>query len=91
MIDDPMTLMDVDDLPKRQGGGTSVSSIAIVKASNHGLKSSNSHGYSHLRISNDDMDLCNNDEIADDSYLDNSSHFKDDDSRSHSQSILIHQ
>jgi hypothetical protein len=66
-----------------------VSSTAIVKASNQALKSSSSYGYSHLRISNDDVDLCNNGE--DDSYLDNSSHFKDDDSRSNSQSILIHQ
>jgi hypothetical protein len=90
MIDDPMAVMDVDDLPKKQGGGTSVSSTAIVKASNHALKSASSYGYSHLRISNDDVDLCNNDDNADDSYLDNSSHFKDDDSRSHSQSILIH-
>ena len=38
MIDDPMTLMDVDEVPRKQGGGTSVSSIAIVKASNLALK-----------------------------------------------------
>jgi len=84
MIDDPMTFMDVEDLPKKNGGGTSVSSTAIVNASNQALKSSSSQGYSHLRISNDDVDLCNNDDNDDDSYLDNSSHFKDDDSRSHS-------
>lgn len=88
MIDDPMTVMEVDELPKKNG--TSVSSTAIVKASNHALKSDSSQGYSHLRISNDDVDLYTNDNLIDDSYLDDYSHFKDDDSRSHSQSILIH-
>ena len=88
MVDDPMTMMEVDEMPKRQAG-TSVSSTAIVKASNLAMKSGDStQGYSHLRISNDDVDLGIND---DDSYLDDYSHFKDDDSKAHSQSILIHQ
>jgi hypothetical protein len=87
MVDDPMTMMEVDEIPKRQAG-TSVSSTAIVKASNLAMKSGDSTmGYSHLRISNEDGDLCNDD----DSYLDDYSHFKDDDSKTHSQSILIHQ